>query len=318
MHTPEIPAIYPINITPLSDGKTLQSMRKGDICFSYRTEEDSRNNDYYTVLPIWKLNTGCYERASSVVALEGNGDGDRYNKRLRLGGSMGYNSLSSDSSLKIFPLTADEFKENMNWCGVLSQKNPDDSGNTGYGTTSSDLSNMPRTCSMAISGVVTLPCLVTENVQPGKFIFMVGSRVNQTFSGAVDARGRKIGRSLTIPTFQLRFMTTEDNSFPSITKYCSEIEQETRVVFPVTDPVFGTPINNVDPYNNVVMVKKTVIESPFIQTLGVITRVDCPIPTPMDVQAALSSAEGWRDLLKDCPLRVNLVTQGWGPYNWKI
>lgn len=304
------PKNYPIKIAPTQDGSTKR-LSKGDLCFSCYTESDIKNqNDIYTIYSVSRLNAGSFQKSLRKKADADDG-GWRNSKRYR---GAGINSiLDGDRYLQHFPTDVQEFVQHWRWAGVLQQKTPDDKTSLiPVGVPPLNMDNLFRIASMAIADNVTVPCLMTENVQVGKRMWEVASMSERTYNRSYDEMGRTLGHSVNIPCFHVAYVCTDDDSCPTFHEYTAQIESDIELFVSDVDPLTGQKRS----YETGRMpMKIKTLHEPMIRPLGVITEFECGLPTRAEVFQALTDDTKYKKLLGDSPIGVHLYTQGWGPYN---
>jgi hypothetical protein len=162
---------------------------------------------------------------------------------------------------------------------------------------------------------VSLPVIVHEHVKNGQIIWEVGSNVAQDLNAAYDSRGRKLGTGIVSSCFQIRYLTTPDNSRPVLSDFENLIAEDVEITYPFEDPLTGRPLPFQLPPARI---KMTTLETPHIRPFAKILRVDAPIPTAQELNAALLDPEKYVRLQSDGFMKVHLLSQGWGPYhaNW--
>lgn len=300
---------YPMKIAPTSDGSTVR-LGRGDLCYSCYTQEDmSQGNDVFTVFSMPRINSGSYQKAVRQCQ-------DEYTPGVVTKRMRGIkNTVPGDRYIRLFPSTVADFKANWSFAGVMQQKTPDDITNLKYKMGyDPNLESVARMASMAIANEVTLPCLMTENVKISKTIYEIAAMYDKTVQGVYDEKGRPLNRMLSMPVFSLMYVCTEDNSYPSYQQYSREVIGTREFIIPNIDPMTGKTL----PFQLPPMsINTTAVHCPLIRPLGVIREMDSPIPTTKEVDSALVDVMKYKELLNNSPMRVLLLSQGWGPFNAK-
>jgi hypothetical protein len=157
---------------------------------------------------------------------------------------------------------------------------------------------------------------VTENIKISKKLFIVGSNVTTSLESVYDSRGRKVASQAKTNSFQLRMTTTPDDSHPGYQEYQSTREAINEIIFPHINPVTNQPFN----YQPLppVGIKMEVIDNPYIHPFAFVTEFNGTIPQASEVSAALTDPDRYKRLLASSPLRVHLLCEGWGPFNWHM
>lgn len=301
---------YQVKIAPTTDGSTSR-LRRGDICYSCYTAEDmSTGNDIYTLYSVSRLNKGAFQKmlTKKKTAEDPNS--------LRTKRARGNNyALDNDRHYQLFPSDVKEFITYWNWAGILQQKIPDDQTILQSPAVNSiSYDNVFRLASLAIGDRIKMGCVVSNYVKTTRRIWEVGSMVDRTVERLYDVKGRTTDSMARLCHFNMSYTCTDNDSSPALSDYTREIE--TEIDIDVSDVSL---LNRTEKYNfaahKLVGMKTRAMAVPYIRPFGYIAECEGPIPTAAEVSEALFDEIKYRQLMDSSPITVQLMTQGWGPFN---